>query len=135
MGMSEAILPRPQGLNSRGIDVSLLLARRAIRDHILPLLREYGVLEVQRDTVRVVELKIDDWAFRHWTPFNELTAGEASSPGYRRAIERQHTRPDLPYGLDVSHGEKVLSILWADDGSIEVATFVRGAWDDEALEL
>ena len=26
--MSEAILPRPQGLNSRGIDVSLLLARR-----------------------------------------------------------------------------------------------------------
>ena len=43
--------------------------------------------------------------------------------------------PDLPYGLDVSHGEKVLSILWADDGSIEVATFVRGAWEDEALEL
>src|SRR5271169_3695171 len=29
MGMSEAILPRPQGLNSRGVDVSLLLARRA----------------------------------------------------------------------------------------------------------
>src|SRR5487761_105713 len=28
MGMSEAILPRPQGLNSRGVDVSLLLARR-----------------------------------------------------------------------------------------------------------
>ena len=116
-------------LVSSGADRAL-----AIRDHILPLLREYGVLEVQRDTVRVVELKIDDWAFRHWTPFNELT-GEASSPGYRRAIERQHTKPDLPYGLDVSHGEKVLSILWADDGSIAVATFVRGAWEDEALEL
>src|ERR1035441_3791130 len=28
MGMSKAILPRPQGLNSRGVDVSLLLARR-----------------------------------------------------------------------------------------------------------
>src|SRR5665213_2814349 len=28
MGMSEAILPRPQGLNSRGVDVSLLLSRR-----------------------------------------------------------------------------------------------------------
>ena len=107
----------------------------AIRDHILPLLREYGALEVQRDTVRVVKLQIDNWTFRHWTPFNELTAGEASSPGYRHAIERQHTTPDLPYGLDVSHGEKVLSILWADDGSIEVTTFVRGAWEDEALEL
>ncbi len=29
MGMSEAILPRPQGLNSRGVNVSLSLARRA----------------------------------------------------------------------------------------------------------
>ncbi len=29
--MSEAILPRPQGLNSRGISVSLLLARRGAR--------------------------------------------------------------------------------------------------------
>jgi hypothetical protein len=70
----------------------------------------------QRDTVRVVE-----WTFRHWTPFNGLTAGEASSPGYRHAIERQHTKSDLPYGLDVSHREKVLSILWTDDGSIEMA--------------
>jgi hypothetical protein len=33
MGMSEAILPRPQGLNSRGVDVSLLLARRAYQPH------------------------------------------------------------------------------------------------------
>jgi hypothetical protein len=32
MGMSEAILPRPQGLNSRGVDVSLLLARRVTSD-------------------------------------------------------------------------------------------------------
>jgi hypothetical protein len=50
----------------------------AIRDHILPLLREYGTLEVQRDTVRVVELRIGAWTFRHWTPFNDLAPGEAS---------------------------------------------------------
>ena len=34
-----------------------------MHDHILPLLREYGALEVQRDTVRVVKLKIDDSTF------------------------------------------------------------------------
>ena len=68
----------------------------AIRDHILPLLREYGALEVQRDTVRVVELRIGAWTFRHWTPFNDLAPGEASSPGYRHAIERQHAKPDMP---------------------------------------
>jgi hypothetical protein len=107
----------------------------AIRDHVLPLLRESGALEVQRDTVRVIELRRDTWVFRHWTPFNELTSGEASSPGYRHAIERQRTQPDLPYGLDVWHGTRVLRILWADDGSFEVASFVRGAWEDEVLAL
>src|SRR5664279_2544399 len=35
MGMSEAILPRPQGLNSRGVDVSLLLARRVLQKPVL----------------------------------------------------------------------------------------------------
>jgi hypothetical protein len=64
----------------------------------------------------------------HWTPFNELSPGEASSPGYRHALERQHARPDLPYGLDVWHGAKVLGVLWADDGAFEVVTFLRGPW-------
>jgi len=106
----------------------------AIRDHILPLLREYGALEVQRDTVRVVELRIGAWTFRHWTPFNDLALGEASSR-YRHAIERQHAKPDMPYGLDVYHGGQVLSVLWSDDGATEVAAFIRGPWEEEALAL
>src|SRR4051794_30126044 len=62
---------------------------RVIRDHLLPLVRERGALEVQRDAVRLTELRTGPWIFRHWTPFNELLPGEASSPGYRRAVERQ----------------------------------------------
>jgi len=107
----------------------------AIRDHLLPLLRDRGALEIQRDTVRVVELRLADWVFRHWTPFNELPAGAAASPGYRHAIERQHTHPNLPYGLEVWHGMLVLRILWADEGAFEVVSFVRGAWEDGALVL
>ena len=77
----------PESAWHGGLDVILRLASSgddralAIRDHILPLLREYGALEVQRDTVRVVELRIGAWTFRHWTPFNDLVPGEASSPG------------------------------------------------------
>jgi hypothetical protein len=108
---------------------------RAIRDHVLPLLRERGALELQRDTVRLVELRIPPWIFRHWTPFSALNPGEASSPGYRHAIERQHRQPNLPYGLDVWHGNRVLRILWAADGPCDVVTFVRGSWEDEALAL
>jgi hypothetical protein len=33
------------------------------------------------------------------------------------------------------HGVKVLRVLWADDGRFEVASFVRGPWEDLALAL
>ena len=108
----------------------------AIRDHLLPLVRERGTLELQRGPVRLVVLRTGPWTVEHRTPFGELSPGEASSPGYRHALERQHTRPDLPYGLDVRHdGARVLSVLWSDDGASEVAAFVRGAWEDDALAL
>ena len=107
----------------------------AIRDHLLPLVRDRGVLECQRGSVRLIALQLGPWLFNHWTPFNELSREEASSPGYRHALELQHTRPDLPYGLEVWRDAKVLSILWADNGSFEVDRFVRGSWEDEALLL
>jgi hypothetical protein len=107
----------------------------AIRDHLLPLIRDHGRLEVQRDTMRLTSMQLGPWLFNHWTPFNDLPAEQASSPGYRRALERQHTLPDLPYGLEVWRGAKVLSVLWADDGSFAVESFVRGSWEEEALAL
>jgi hypothetical protein len=107
----------------------------AIRDHLLLLVRQDGELEVQRGLVRMVTWEQAPWVIHHWTPFNELQPGEASSPGYRHAVERQHSMPDLPYGLEVWHGVKVLSVQWADDGRFEVASFVRGPWQDLALAL
>jgi hypothetical protein len=108
----------------------------ALRDHLLPLVRAQGTLELQHGPLRLVTLRMDPWALNHWTPFHELSPGEASSPGYRHAIERQHTRPDLPYGLDLwRDGAKVLTVLWSEDGSFEVACFIRGRWEEEALAL
>ena len=107
----------------------------AIRDHVLPLVRDRGTLEHQRGAVRLIVLRTGPWTFNHWTPFNDLAPEEASSPAYRHALERQHTRPDLAYGLDIWHGMKVLSVLWAEDGAFEVVSFVRGRWEEEALAL
>jgi hypothetical protein len=110
-----------------------------IRDHVLPIVRAQGTLEDLEDkdsTLRLIVLERDAWRFTHWTPFNALASVEASSPGYRHALNRQHTRLDLPYGLDVWHERaRVLSLLWADEGSFEVKDFVRGAWEDAALAL
>jgi len=43
-----------------------------IRDHLVSLVREHGSLETQRDAVRLITWRVDDWAIEHWTPFNEL---------------------------------------------------------------
>jgi hypothetical protein len=108
----------------------------AVRDHLLPLVRARGVLELQRGPVRLAMLRVGPWVVEHWTPFGELSEEEASSPGYRHALTRQHTRPDLPYGLDVRRdGALVLRVLWTDGGAAEVIAFVRGPWEDEALAL
>ena len=109
---------------------------RAIRDHLLPLIRDRGTLECQRDAVRLITLQLDPWLLKHWTPFNDLSPEQAASPGYRHALARQRARPELTYGLEVWRGgAKTLSVLWADDGSFEVDSFVRGSWEDEVLVL
>ncbi|CAH2603035.1 conserved protein of unknown function [Rhodovastum atsumiense] len=108
----------------------------AIRDHLLPRVRRDGTLEVQRDAVRVIALRTGEWVFEHWTPFKDLSPEEASSPGYRHALQEQHTVPDLPYGFKVWHaGTKVLCVLWADSGAFQVIDFRRGDWEALALAL
>ena len=102
----------------------------AIRDHLLPIVRAHGTLEDLEDKdspLRLLVLKRGPWCFRHWTPFNALTPTQASSPGYRHALERQHTTwPDMAYGLDVSHdGANLLSLLWTDAATFKVVNFVR----------
>lgn len=108
----------------------------AIRDHVVPVVRERGTLEVQRDTVRLIALRAGELTLEHWTPFSDLTPGDAASPGYRHALTHQHTVPDLPYGLDVWRADlRVMRLLWADSGAFEVVDFIRGGWEAEALAL
>ncbi len=111
----------------------------AIRDHILPIVREHGALEDlegKNSPLRLIVLERQAWRFAHWTPFNALARGQASSPGYRHALANQHTLLDLPYGFDVWHdGSQVLSLLWADAGTFQVVSFHRGLWEAEAMAL
>jgi hypothetical protein len=111
----------------------------AIREHILPIVRAHGVLEDlegKNSALRLIVMERQGWRFVHWTPFNALAPGQASSPGYRHALCNQHTRLDLPYGLDVWHdGKNVLTLLWAETGTFQVVGFHRGGWEAEAMAL
>ena len=106
-----------------------------IRDHLLPLIRQHGTVEVQVGALRLTTLEHGPWSFNHWTPFNDLAAEEAASPAYRRALSQQRDTPDLPYGLDVWRGLKVLSLLWSDNGDYKIVSYAPGAWEDEVLAL
>ena len=111
----------------------------AIRDQVLPIVRAHGTLEDlegKDSTLRLLVLEHGPWRFTHWTPFNALGPTDASSPSYRHAVERQHTRPNLPYGLDIWHERtKVLTLLWSNEGSYEIVCLIRGPWEDGALAL
>lgn len=106
-----------------------------LRDHLLPLVRARGVIEHQQGAVRVTVLETEGLRILHWTPFNELSADQASSPAYRQALDGQRTREALDYGLDVWFGGKVLSVLWNSGGRNQILHFTRGAWEAMALEL
>lgn len=105
-----------------------------IRDLVLPLLRGAGGLEDsdRKDSpLRLLVLDTGPWKFLHWTPFNALSAGEASSPGYRHALKRQRGAADMPYGLDIlHHGDSVMSLIWSDTGAVDLLDFRRGEWEE-----
>jgi hypothetical protein len=107
----------------------------AIRDHVLPLIRMRGSLQPQGEVVRLITWRVGGWRLNHWTPFNELTVGEASSPGYRHALQRQHASSALGYGLEIWSDRKLFSVIWDDGRAIDVVSFERGDWEQEVLAL
>jgi hypothetical protein len=59
-----------------------------------------------------------------------------SRPRVRVFGTRRRATADGRNRLDLwRDGSQVLGILWSDDGAYEVAVFVRGPWEDEALAL
>ena len=101
---------------------------------MLPIVRHHGLLVdgEDGDALRLLVLDRPPWSFRHWTPFNALGREEASSPGYRHALERQRFRPDMPYGFDVRfESRRVMCLLWSTQGAEELVMFEPGQWEFE----
>ena len=86
--------------------------------------------------MRVIALQLGPWLFNHWTPFNELAPEEAVLAGLpARPRTAAYPARSTVRARGVAWGAKVLSVLWADNGSFEVDSFVRGSWEEEALVL
>ena len=108
----------------------------AIRDHLLPLIRVQGAMEgIGGSGVRTTMWKAGSFAFALRSPFTAWGIKASPPRSYSAAQARQRADPVLPWGLDVWHGRKVLSLQWDDAERVEVNSFSRGPWEDEALAL
>ena len=109
----------------------------AIRDHVLPLIRERGALQsigIVR-IVTVVAWEAKPLLFTLRTPFSGGPK-EGPAPSYQHALLRQQAKAVLPYGLDVWHrGRKVMSLEWSGAGESNLIRFMAGEWEAEVLAL
>ena len=106
---------------------------KALRDFVLPLIREEGTLE-RVGPAAVVLWRTHSWSFLYRTPFSRLPSSEAPALSYLHALLLQHVRPLLPYGLDVWHGPKVMSVEW-NDIEFHLISFRSGPWEAELMNL
>jgi hypothetical protein len=108
----------------------------AIRDHLLPLIRERGAAqEISGPTGDMAVWKVGNFTFALHSPFNPWRVETPPAAAYSQALARQRSKTAPAWGLDVWHGGKVLSLRWDDPGGIEVVSFFRGPWEEAALAL
>jgi hypothetical protein len=113
----------------------------ALRDHLVPLVRLKGQWHQYGYGGGSGPLRLTTW---ETGPFRCVLRIPFGPPGVRApwmpelpkpVLSRGRRPAPLSYGLDVWTEERVLSIAWAPDGTLEVVTFQRGTWEDEALAL
>ena len=108
----------------------------AIRDHLLPLIRVHGAMqEVSGAAGHLAVWKAGSLTCTVRSPFTAWPAEAPPAAAYDQALSRQRAKPALPWGLQVWHGHTVLNLQWDDDGGVEVVSFTRGPWEDDALAL
>jgi hypothetical protein len=108
----------------------------AIRDHLLPLIRSHGTMqEVSGMAGRPAVCKVGSFTCTLRSPFTPWPVEAPPAASYEQAISRQRAKPALPWCLEVWHGHTVLNLQWEDDGTVEVISFTRGPWEDDALAL
>lgn len=107
-----------------------------IRDVVLPWLRANGAWQEARSGLKLLGGTCGPFRFAYRTPFTPLPQTTARAPrSHREAVLQQRAPLPLPYGLDVWHGAKVLSVEWSDGEAVNVISFRPGPWTTELREL
>ncbi len=111
-------------------------ADRAIelRDAGLSVLERYGRWKPcgSRD-LHMLTADVSNLLILYRTPFQKIFK-PSERMKYMAAVFGQPPRT-LPYGLDIWHGKKVLSVDWDDAEAVEIRSFTPGKWEDTLLAV
>jgi len=110
----------------------------AIRDHILPLVRERGVpqrLKAGEGFVSTTKWQHAVFTFGLWAP-NYMPSGGPVDYALAVAVQDM-VEAAMPHGLDVWHAHvgKVLSMEWDADGRANLISMRPGSWEAELLAI
>ena len=107
-------------------------AAALIRDHVLPLVRARGQARPVGPTSQVM-WEAGPFRFALRTPSSPRPP-PADAPEFAAAQASGEAGRMLPYGLDIWHHDRVLSLQW-DGDHLEVTGFRRGPWEEAVLAL
>jgi len=110
-----------------------------LRDLALPIVVELGAWEtvtfasIPGSRMRLRVYRDNEFTIAYRTPFQAIPkcpqpVAPDLSP-YEVAAAEQNAPRDLPYGMDIWSGGKVLNIGWADDGRVELHGYRPGDWE------
>jgi hypothetical protein len=103
-----------------------------VRDHLVPLIDAKGHLQSVGPSLQMMwEEGPFRCVLRTASSPNPLPA---DAPGYSEALAEKTAGEMLPFGLDIWHNEKVLSLQW-DADKLAVISFSRGPWEEKVLAL
>jgi hypothetical protein len=107
-------------------------AAALIRDYVVPLVRAKGQA---RPVGPASQIMWEAGPFRFALRTASSPAPQlANAPAYSDAQAEKEASRMLPYGLDIWHNDRVLSLQW-DADQLTVVRFQRGSWEGEVLAL
>ena len=81
--------------------------------------------------LRLLTCRLDDVRIALQTPLQQQPPDIPPLTKYLAAHRGKPTPVYLPYVMDVWDGGKVLSLQWADDGSVEIISYKPGTWEQD----
>jgi hypothetical protein len=101
----------------------------ALRDLALTVARAHGSWQTVGRKLRLLTCHLDDVRIALQTPLQQQPSDIPPLTKYLAAHRGKPTPVYLPYVMDVWDGGKVLSLQWADDGSVEIISYKPGTWE------